>query len=82
MPVYGVELINGRYQLSEMIVKEYVPPLKEAASKVKSWVPRGFRSSKDEKEDASNKAPVPRWIELWIERPEIIPQIVRLSYRQ
>lgn len=62
-----------------MDLKEYKPPLREAASKIKALASRGFRGSKANEDEGANKAPVALWVELWIEKPQITTPIVRYA---
>jgi hypothetical protein len=59
-----------------MTLKTYHSPLKEAASKLVSISLRTFLHSKRNEEENSKQAIVPLWIELWIEKPQIPPDIV------
>jgi hypothetical protein len=69
--------LRCRYPLTRMTLKTYHPPLKEAASKLVSISLRTFLHSKRKEEENSKQAIVPLWIELWIEKPQIPPDIVR-----
>ena len=63
--------------MSEVKLKQYIPPLKDAASKLKTLVLHGFGSSKGENNDNTSEPLDPLWIELWIAKSQTVPQIVR-----
>jgi hypothetical protein len=63
-----------------MTLKTYQPPLKEAASKLKSFASGSFLNSKKTEGEGSGEAIIPLWVELWIEKPQIPSEVVRSMY--